>query len=178
MIYEPREDSFLLEKHVRKYAKGRVLDMGTGSGILAIAAKKAEVIAADINPEAVKEVQKLGIKAIVSDLFENIGGKFDLIIFNPPYLPEDPDESEDSRLATKGGKEGHEIIERFLKDAKHFLKKDGKILMVFSSMTGDIESIMKKEGYSFKILEEKHIFFETLYAYCLTKKDSGKQKLP
>lgn len=49
MIYEPEEDSYLLEKYVKKLAKGKVLDLGTGSGIQALAAKKTckEVKAAD-----------------------------------------------------------------------------------------------------------------------------------
>ena len=59
-IYEPREDSFLLEKYVVKYTKPGyiVLDMGTGSGIQADAASKKakKVIAADINPGAIPAI--------------------------------------------------------------------------------------------------------------------------
>ena len=66
MIYEPAEDSFLLQKYVKKYAKGKVLDMGTGSGIQAEAAK--DVLAVDVNPECVEYVKKKGIRAIVSNL--------------------------------------------------------------------------------------------------------------
>ncbi len=60
MIYDPREDSFLLQKQIKNYAKGLVLDMGTGSGILAEeAAKYAEkVIAADVNPEVIEYCKK------------------------------------------------------------------------------------------------------------------------
>ena len=88
-LYEPREDSELLVKYVKKHARGVVLDMGTGSGIQAIGAieKGAEVLAVDVNKEAVEHCEKKGINALQSDLFENVKGKFDLIIFNPPYLP-------------------------------------------------------------------------------------------
>ena len=108
MIYKPREDSFLLQKHVRKYAQGKVLDMGAGSGIQAITAleKTKDVLAVDINPKAVEELKKKNINAKVSDLFSNVKGKFDLIVFNPPYLPADEREPEDSALATTGGKKG------------------------------------------------------------------------
>ncbi len=61
MLYEPEEDSFLLQKFVKKYAKGLVLDMGTGSGIQAKeASEKADlVIALDIDKEAIKYCKKI-----------------------------------------------------------------------------------------------------------------------
>ena len=56
-MYEPQEDSFLLQKQVKKYAKGIVLDMGTGSGILAVEAAKSQkvvkVYAVDIDNVAI-----------------------------------------------------------------------------------------------------------------------------
>ncbi|MCG2718562.1 MAG: methyltransferase [Nanoarchaeota archaeon] len=171
MIYEPAEDSFLLQKYVKKYAKCKVLDVGTGSGIQAITAaeKSEDVLAIDINPEAVKAVKQKGINAKVSDLFSNVKGKFDLIIFNPPYLPVDEREDEDSAITTTGGEKGYEIIERFLKDAKKYLKSNGKILIIFSSLTGDVERLMKKYDYKFKKLEEKKMFMEKLYVYLLNE---------
>ena len=164
MIYQPNEDSFLLSKYVKKYAKGKVLDIGTGSGILAEAALEntKDVLASDINQEAILYCRKKGINSIKSDLFENIKGKFDLIIFNPPYLPYDPDEDYETSLITKGGIKGYEIIERFLRDSKKYLNDDGIILIVFSILTGDVESIIIKYGYEFEVLEEKPLFFEKL----------------
>lgn len=164
-IYPPSDDSYLLEKYVKIHAKGKVLDIGTGSGILAKAAlkKTKEVLAVDINPKAVEHVKSLGINALRSDLFENVEGKFDLIIFNPPYLPFERKEDRETALQVAGGKKGHEIIERFLKDAKKHLEKNGKILLLFSSLSGDIEGIMAKEGYKWRMLEEKPLFFEKLY---------------
>ena len=170
MIYEPAEDSFLLQKQVKKHACGRVLDLGTGSGIQAETANKqgAEVLAADINPECVEHVRKKGINAIQSDLFSNIKEKFDSIIFNPPYLPEDKREPRDSALATTGGKKGNEVLEKFLKQAKEHLTKNGKILIVVSTLTPDVEKIMKKYNYRFKKLSEQKVpFFEILVVYLL-----------
>lgn len=171
MIYEPREDSFLLQKYVKKYAKGKVLDMGTGSGIQAETALKntKEVLAVDINQECVDFVKKKGINCIQSDLFQNIKGKFDLIIFNPPYLPEDKREPEDSKLMTTGGKKGYEILEKFLKETKNYLEENGRILTIISTLTGDVENLFNKEGYKFRLLETQKLFFEELKVYLLKK---------
>jgi len=171
MIYEPAEDSFLLKAQLKNFVKKgmKVLDLGTGSGIQVLEAKRlgANVLAADINEECVTHVKKLKIKAIQSDLFENIKEKFDLIIFNPPYLPEEPLEPEDSKLSTTGGKKGNEVLIRFLKQAKNYLNENGKILIVFSSLTPDVNKILKKLNYNFKKLDEEKIDFETLYVYLI-----------
>jgi release factor glutamine methyltransferase len=60
-IYEPREDTFPILKEIRHFAAGNVLDMGTGSGVLAIeAAKRADaVIGVDINPDALEHTSQL-----------------------------------------------------------------------------------------------------------------------
>lgn len=139
MIYQPEEDSYLLKKIVRTESKGkRVLDVGCGSGIQAEAAKKAgakSVIAVDINKEIVKYCKKKGINCIESDLFEKVNSKFDLIVFNPPYLPLDEREDLESSRVTSGGKKGDEIIARFLGEVGDYLDDGGKILMVVSSLT-------------------------------------------
>ncbi len=172
MVYEPQEDSYLLLEQVKKLAHGRVLDMGTGSGILATAAADkddvTEVFAVDIDEQAVKELRERKIKKIKimqSDLFMNIGGSFDVIIFNPPYLP---DEERDDDVALAGGKKGHELIEKFLHGAKDYLNKDGFILMVFSNMTDkeEVDRDIKKEDYCSELLDTKKLaFFEELYVY-------------
>ncbi len=168
MIYEPREDSELLQKWVKKLVTGKVLDMGTGSGIQAKTALKntKDVLAVDINPECVEFVKKQGIEVRQSNLFSNVEESFDWIIFNPPYLPEDMEEPEDSKLATTGGVEGNEILLRFLAEAKQHLNKEGKILLVISSLTGEGEELFT--GYTWKCLETQKLFFEELSIYELS----------
>lgn len=179
MIYRPREDSYLLEKEVRKYSKGgNVLDMGTGSGIQAIAAKKAgakSVTACDILGEAVKKVHFMGIRTIKSNLFSNVKGKFDLIIFNPPYLPMDPREDKESALSTSGGRMGDEVILRFLKNAKKHLGLNGMILLVISSLTPQkrITELLEKEGLTFGTVASEKLFYETLYVWAIKRKISS-----
>jgi len=175
--YEPREDSKLLEKYVRKYAKGNVLDVGTGSGIQAITAAKSEkvksILATDIQSKIIqynkKNIINKKITFIVSDLFSNIKNKkFDTIIFNPPYLPQ---ELKVKDLTLEGGKKGYEVIEKFLNNANNFLKTNGIILIVFSSLTNKskINDFIKNNLLEFKELENKHIFFEDLYVYLIQK---------
>lgn len=170
MIYEPAEDTFLLAKHIKDYIKDKnvkVLDLGTGSVYLAVEAKKYSdnILAADINPEAVELAKKKKIKFIQSNLFSNIKDKFDLILFNPPYLPEEKQENKESSLITTGGKQGFEIIEEFLKQVKSHLNKDAKILLICSTLTGDVESLFKKYNYKFRLIDEEKAFFEKILLY-------------
>lgn len=172
MVYEPQEDSQLLKEEINKQElkEKKVLDMGCGTGILAIeAAKKgAKVTATDIDEEAIKKTieaaKKEGIKinTIKSNLFSKIKEKYDLIICNPPYLPNDP---EDPDIALDGGPEGWEYIEKFLKEAKKHLTKEGKIILLYSTRSKEekIKEIIKKEGYQEKELTRKGVgFFEEL----------------
>lgn len=184
-IYEPMEDTFLILKEIRPYAYGNVLDMGTGSGVLALeAAKTADlVIGADLNEDALEfarqkaeEYELDNAKFVYSDLFSYFKEKpwkFDLIIFNPPYLPEEPAEPDEIKLATTGGKKGYEILERFFSEASQFLMPYGKILVVFSTLTGKdkVHSIIEEYGFNFQKLAEQPEFAETLFVYVAEKSD-------
>ena len=168
MFYQPRDDSFLLKEQVIKLSKGkRVLDMGTGSGIHAETALNncaKSVLAADINNECSSILKKKGIKFIQSDLFSDVKGRFDLIIFNPPYLPLDKREDEESSLTTSGGKRGDELILRFLKQSSGHLAREGIILLLLSSLTpqNSIKRLLKKLNMNCKVISEKNIFMEKL----------------
>jgi len=178
-IYEPAEDSFLLQKWVKLYASGRALDLGTGSGIQALTmAKMAEVreiVAVDVNPEAVEKLQQeikdqrlRKVKVISSDLLAQVDGCFNTIVFNPPYLPQDKG-IEDS--AIYGGKKGWEISERFFREAARHLFPEGTILFLFSSLTdkAKIEEIISHHLLEFKELDRMKLAFEELYVYLITK---------
>ncbi|MBC8494805.1 methyltransferase [archaeon] len=167
-FYEAREDSFLLQKQIKNYAKGFILDMGTGSGIQAEEAAKFsdKVLAVDINEKAIKHCEKKlpRIEFRQSNLFSNITENFDLIVFNPPYLPNEPRAPD---IALDGGKEGYELIGAFLKQAKEHLNEDGTILLLFSSFSKKekIINILKEENYKYKEIAREHIEFEDLYVY-------------
>lgn len=174
-VYEPREDSELLRKYVRRYAKGSVLDMGTGSGIQAEAAFSVKgvkkVTAVDINPEVKKYITNPKIKVVISDLFLKVKGKYDLIIFNPPYLPQDYG-IEDAALY--GGKQGYELLVRFFESVNEFLTDDGKVLIVFSNLTqkNEVDTALERNLLEFKLLDSMKLpLFEVLYCYLVEKSE-------
>ena len=174
-MYLAREDSFLLLEQVKRHAKGKVLDIGTGSAIQALrAADKKEVssvLAVDIDRKVVSELKKIihtqKITLNHSDLFSNVHQKFDTIIFNPPYLPRTEEDCGIKDPALFGGKEGWEIIEKFFRQASKYLNEGGIILLVFSSFTGKekVDEIITENGFNFEELNRQHIFFEDLFVY-------------
>ena len=171
-MYEPNDDSYLMEKFVKKLAHGDVLEIGCGSGILMKAAltKSKNVTGIDVDDDAVRYCKKQGLNVYKSDLFSNVKGKFDFIIFNPPYLPED--EIKDKDLI--GGKHGWEIIEKFFSEVGKHLNKNGEILIVFSNLTdkSKVDKIVLKNGFKFELLEEKSVgLMEKLFIYKCCKSE-------
>ncbi len=170
LIYSPEEDSYLLQEVLEKEIKNKnikCLEIGIGSGIQLKILKKLEVkniSGIDINSEAVKHCKNLGFDVWISNLFSEVKEKYDLIIFNPPYLPKTKDEDNESELITTGGKKGSEIINEFLIQAKEHLGKEGKILLLVSSLTKGINWL----NYKKKLVSEKKIFFEKLEVWKLS----------
>lgn len=179
-VYEPAEDSYLLsevigkqvKKHFKKNHNLKFLEIGAGSGIQLKTAheagiRKENIYSCDLNPKAISHCKRLGFNCFKSDLF-NVFKKrkdiFDIIVFNPPYLPFDKKEPRPSRLSTTGGLTGGETINRFLKEAKHYLKKEGKIILLTSDLSSDIDF----SEYRKKLLAKKKLFFEELYIWGLS----------
>jgi release factor glutamine methyltransferase len=180
LVYLPQEDTYLLCDASDEFAKGNVLEVGCGSGFIAVelAKKGLNVSAVDINPYAIKETLRLAesenvvVDCFVSDLFENVTDEYDSIIFNPPYLPEDEREPNDLiKIATTGGSQGYEVINRFLEDARHYLKQGGIILLLFSSLTDKkmVDDLIGLYGYEKDLIREQKLFFEKLYVYKLSR---------
>jgi release factor glutamine methyltransferase len=153
-VYEPSEDSFLFAENLEVHTGDWVLDLGTGSGMLGVlAAKKArEVLSVDLNPYAVRCAKQNAVLNGVrdkmlflqSDLFTAMAetAKFDLILFNAPYLPVENSEA-DSWLsrAWAGGTTGRQVIDRFISQAPQHLKQAGRILLMQSTLANVEETL-------------------------------------
>ena len=147
-----------------------LLEIGVGSGVNLKTAsesgvKKRNIFSSDLNSRAVEYCKNLGFNCIQSNLFENFieNKMFDLIIFNPPYLPLDKSEPENSRKETTGGKKGNEIAIGFLKQVKKYLLKEGKIFLVMSSLAEKIN--FESFGFESEMIVSKKLFFEELIVW-------------
>lgn len=177
-VYEPSEDSFLFAENLIVNAEDKVLDMGTGCGILGILSAKQskDVIGIDINPFAIYCAKKNAaennvldrISFIQGDLFSPIVEKqnFDLILFNAPYLPQKYTKSLSwIERAWSGGPDGRSVIDSFLENAKKFLSQQGRLLLLQSNLSNIEKTIfylIQKNLKATIIAEQKLPFFEKI----------------
>lgn len=176
-VYEPAEDSFLLAQNLPIKEGDLVLDMGTGCGLLAVlAAQKArKVVAIDVNPHAVRcavhnaMLNKVADKIEVrqGSLFEPVKAyeRFDVILFNAPYLPSEACEEHDlASLAWAGGESGRRVIDRFIVEASRHLMTNGRVLLVQSTLS-DVEQSLRMftaQSLDAKVIAESKVAFETI----------------
>jgi release factor glutamine methyltransferase len=164
-VYRPREDSKLLAEAVEKYAFGKALDLGTGTGIQGIIAalKGCEVTFADINASAVANARRNALQNnvkgafVVSDMFDNIPGRFNTIMFNPPYL--ESEEAGGRELDVAGGFQGRELIDRFIGEYTSHVLEDHVVLLLESSAN---KYELDAERLHAEIVAKSHYFFEDL----------------
>ncbi len=170
-VYAPAEDSYLLLRAALREVRSadRVLEVGTGSGCVAagLVGRAARVVATDINPHAVERARARGLAAIRTDLFVGLSGPFDLVLFNPPYLPTAPEERIDDWLehALDGGPTGRAVIERFITDVGGVLSPFGRVLLLVSSLTDPdaVRELFDLQGFVSFIIDSEPLEGETLY---------------
>ncbi|MEM3452556.1 MAG: methyltransferase [Candidatus Hadarchaeum sp.] len=178
-VYEPADDTFLIADNLDVKSGERVLELGTGCGLLAILAAKAgaKVVATDISQTALECARANAIENLVSDkidfrcgdLFDPVDGElFDAIIFNPPYLPVEPEErfNEPLEMAWNGGSNGREVIDRFLNELPLRLRVRGRALFVHSSLSNPSQTVrfLETNHFKFKTVRIK-MFFEELFLF-------------
>lgn len=141
-VYQPAEDSKLLADAVveRVEPGDRALDVGTGSGYVAarLQAVGADVVGADLNPHACRQAADEGVPVVRADLVEPFhDDAFDVVTFNPPYLPTDPDQewSDWMERALSGGEDGRAAIDPFLDHVGQVLAPGGAAALLVSSLT-------------------------------------------
>ena len=172
----PRQDTEILIEKISediklKQNKVDVLDIGTGSGAIAVTIQKetgANVLAIDVSEKAIEiakhNANKLEAKVdfVLSDLFENVSGKFDFIVSNPPYIETDVIETLEDEvrlnepiLALDGGEDGLDFYKKIIKEAPKYLKKGGKLYFEIGYNQAEaLKNLMKNMFYNIKVYKD------------------------
>lgn len=163
----PRPDTETLVEAVVELKPASVLEIGTGSGAIAISLAaelpKVEITATDISKDALGTASSnavahdvLGrIKFLETDLFEDVAGKFDLIVSNPPYIPSAEIKTLQKEVkvfdpiaALDGGGDGLDFYRTIFRDASAFLKPAGKVCVEIGfGQEDDVSRIAIANGY-------------------------------
>ena len=176
LVYLPSDDSFLLAENLEIKEGQRVLEIGTGSGIVSMYASLLtdDVTATDINYNALELAEKNfkinnidTIKLEFGDLFEPVKDqKFDVILFNTPYLPTDSDDiiNDDLNYAFDGGLDGRNVIDRFINQVSNHLNDKGIVQMIQSSLSDNEKTLnmFDRNGFIAEIAESEKFFFEEI----------------
>jgi len=186
-VYDPAEDTFLLLDAIKINKDDSVLEIGTGCGLISLACARlgANVICTDINPFAVELVKKNylmnqnilkgNFEVRIGDIFSPIlsSETFDVIIFNPPYLPTKKKEKVGGWFdtATNGGKDGILFTKRFIKQLPPYLNKNGSAYFVYSTLSERVklESIFNKTNLIYNVIKSQCFNDETIEIYLVKK---------
>jgi release factor glutamine methyltransferase len=171
-VYQPAEDSALLADVVADRVEGsdRVLEVGTGSGWVAERVAEetgAFVVASDVNPYACEQARERGVAAVRTDLVAAFAsGAFDVVLFNPPYLPADAAAARDDWMerALSGGSDGRAVVDPFIETVARVLAPEGVAYLLVSSLTG-VEAVVEYAGdvgFSAVAVADESFPFETL----------------
>jgi len=159
----------------------RVADVGTGSGVLALAAAKAgaaNVVAIDINPHATQATVENargnglehGVTGVCSDMLSAIAARplFDVILSNPPCFPGEPLDLADR--SWRAGPDYRDIASLF-EQAHERLVPDGRIYVLLSSEAGlpALCALMERARLRARLVKERSIFVESMLMYELQK---------
>ena len=175
-VYVPAEDSYLLADNLEIKKGQSVLEIGTGSGIVAMYASRLtdDITVTDINFDACELARKNfaengieNIEILWGNLFEVVENrKFDVILFNTPYLPTEDDEVLDNTInyAFDGGLNGRKVIDLFLNEVGNHLNDGGIVQLIQSSFSDNDETLnmLDELGFIAEIAKKEHYFFEDI----------------
>lgn len=176
LVYIPSDDTFLLAKNLEIKEGQSVLEIGTGSGLVSMYASLLtdDVTATDINYNALELAEKNfklnninTIKLEFGDLFEPVKDKkFDVILFNTPYLPTDSEDiiNDDLNYAFDGGLDGRKVIDRFINEVSNHLNDKGIVQIIQSSLSDNNRTLdmFDRNGFVAEIAESEKFFFEEI----------------
>jgi len=180
----PREETEIIIEEAKKLITSptsQILDIGTGSGIIAVTLAKefpqSKVFAVDISDTALKVAKKNAdnldvssqISFIKSNLFENVPKiKFDIIASNPPYIPTkvietlEPEVRKEPIIALDGGADGLDIYIQVLIQARNYMASNGKIILEIGYDQRDaIETLAKENNYSCYFIKDLQGYYRT-----------------
>jgi release factor glutamine methyltransferase len=177
-VYQPAEDSRLLADAVVEGVErdDRLLDVGTGSGYVAhrAAAAGARVVGSDLNPDACEQAVEAGVpvvRATLTSAFRD--GAFDVVTFNPPYLPEPEDGGWGDWMETalSGGEDGRAVVDPFLDDVGRVLAPGGRVYLLVSTLTGldEVREYAADRGLDAARVASESFSFEQLFVLELTR---------
>lgn len=176
LVYIPSDDTFLLAENLEIKEGQSVLEIGIGSGLVSMYASLLtdDVTATDINYNALELAEKNfklnninTIKLEFGDLFEPVKDKkFDVILFNTPYLPTDSDDiiNDDLNYAFDGGLDGRKVIDRFINEVSNHLNDKGIVQIIQSSLSDNNRTLdmFDRNGFVAEIAESEKFFFEEI----------------
>lgn len=179
-VYRPAEDSYLLLSAVDIAPEERFLEVGTGTGLVAIHAARAArlAVATDANPDAVRlarrnaAANRVPLIVVRCDLMAPIRGPFDVVAFNPPYLPGWPMDELDR--AWSGGAEGSEAAVRFLADLPRILAPEGRGYLVLSRANRTARNAAAR-SFEVRLVAGKDLWSERLEVLELRKSAGPRQ---
>ena len=148
-----------------------VLDLCTGSGCIAISVKlktNASVTASDVSEDALSLARenaaalKADVNFIKSDLFENIDGKFSMIITNPPYIKSEDIErlqtevkDFEPKIALDGGEDGLDFYRKIAAQSKPRLFDSGVVLAEIGAEQGEaVKDLFEENGFTAKVFKD------------------------
>lgn len=174
-VYRPSEDSRLLLRAIAMAAGERFLEVGTGSGLIALhAARRGPAVATDANRAAVVLARanarrnRLPLQVVWTNLVAGVRGPFDVVAFNPPYL--EGSARDDLDRAWSGGVEGSGIALRFLEDFPRILAPAGRAFLLLSR-ANTIARGFAESAFRARVVASQRLFFEDLDVLELRHRD-------
>ncbi|MCD8195690.1 MAG: peptide chain release factor N(5)-glutamine methyltransferase [Lachnospiraceae bacterium] len=170
----PRQDTEILVEECLKFMRSgmRVLDLCTGSGCILLSilklAQGTEGVGTDLSERALavarRNGERLGIHAewLLSDLFEVVGGSFDRIVSNPPYIPtevirtlEPEVQKHEPRMALDGGADGLTFYRKITEQSPRYLRNGGMLFLeIGSEQAGEVSALMETHFTNIRIVKD------------------------